>query len=187
MADYTLSSGSIAKPFRSPWGSHPIREFKVSSGVSSAAIVEGRFVTLDYTEAGNTSNAGYIKGSTANAFFYGVGFSAGTVSGSSAVNGVTGVSVWLANPNCEFSAVTKGGTLQSSHVGLTKTLQRDSSLDIAYVDLGASTATNHRVIITQLLGEQGDSGARVAFCFMQDNREQGSTVNSSSPYLAFSR
>ena len=187
MADFTLSSGNVTKPYRSPWGNFPVRGYKVSTGVSSATINEGRVVTLDYAEAGNSSVASYVKASTGDNFFYGVGIAAGTISGSSAVVGVTDISVWELNPMVEFKSVTKGGTLQSSQVGLTKTLHWDSTLGIHYVDLTASTAADHRVVITQLLSDQGDSGAYVAWRVISDARYQGSTVNSSTPYLAFFR
>lgn len=191
MTDFTLSSGSICRPYRSPWGAFPTRTFAVSSGVSSAAIVLGRAVTLDFTEAGNTSNAGYIKASTGDNHFYLAGIAAEGASGSSAVNGVTAIAVWECNPQVEFKAVTKAATLQSSHVGLTKTLHRDSTLDIMYVDLSASTAGDHRVVITQGFGidgaVQGDSGGYVAFRFLTNSYRQGSTVLSSTPYLAFYR
>lgn len=152
----------------------------------------GRAVTLDFTEAGNTSNAGYVKASTSNDnHFYLAGIAAEGAQGSSAVNAVTAISVWECNPQVEFKAVTKFGTIQSSHVGLTKTLHRDSTLDIMYVDLSASTAGDHRVVITQGLGIdnclQGDSGAYVAFRFLTNSYRQGSTVLSSTPYLAFFR
>ncbi len=188
MADFTLSSGNTCMPFRSPWGSHNVREFAVSSGVSSAAIRVGRPVTLDYTEADNTSNAMHVKASTAvHGTFYLAGVATGSVSGSSATNGVTTVSVWEPNPMLEFKAVSKGGTLQSSQVGLTKTLAWDSSLAIAYVDLAASTAADHRVILTDLIDAQGDSGGYVAFRFLTNSYRQGSTIVSSTPYLAFYR
>jgi hypothetical protein len=187
MADITLSSGNTCMPFRSPWGSHNVREFAVSSGVSSAAIRIGRPVTLDYTEADNTSNTMHVKASSADATFYLAGIAAGSVSGSSAVNGVTTVSVWEANPMLEFKAVTKFGTLQSSQVGLTKTLHWDSSLAIAYVDLSASTAADHRVVLTDLIDAQGDSGGYVAFRYIHNSFRQGSTLVSSTPYLAFYR
>lgn len=186
MADFTLSSGNNCVPFRSPWGGFPIREFGVSTGVSSAAIALGRPVTLDYAEAGNTSNAAFVKASTGDNTFYLVGIAAGAQSGSTAVAG-TPISVWEAHPDVEFKAVTKAGTLQSSQVGLTKTLHWDSTLGIAYVDLSASTAADHRVVVTQLLNNQGDSGGYVAFRFIRDSRYQGSTINSSTPYLAFYR
>lgn len=191
MTDFTLSSGSICRPFRSPWGAFPTRSFAVSSGISSAVIALGRAVTLDFTEAGNTSNAGYVKASTSNDnHFYLAGIAA-EAAGSTAVNGVTAISVWECNPQVEFRAVTKFGTIQSSHVGLTKTLHRDSSLDIMYVDLSGSTAADHRVVITQMSVDngvqQGDSGAYVAFRFLTNSYSQGSTRLSSTPYLAFYR
>lgn len=186
MADLTLSSGSICQPFRSPWGGFPIREFGISTGVSSAAIALGRPVTMDYTEAGNTTNAAFVKASSADNTFYLAGIAAGAVSGSSATTG-NALSVWECNPGVEFKAVTKGGTLQSSHVGLTKTLHWDSTLAIAYVDLGASTATDHRVVVTQMVGTLGDSGGYAAFRFLINSARQGSTIVSSTPYLAFYR
>ena len=186
MADFTLSSGNICRPYRTPWGAFPTRGFGVSTGVSSAAIHLGRPVTLDYTEAGNTSNAGLVKASTADNTFYAVGIAAEAVSGSTAVAG-TPIAVWEANPQVEFQAVTKAGTLQSSQIGLTKTLHWDSTLNIAYVDLSASTATDHRVVVTQLIDQQGDSGGKVAFRFITNSYRQGSTILSSTPYLAFYR
>jgi hypothetical protein len=87
----------------------------------------------------------------------------------------------------EFKAVTKGAVLASSQVGLTKTLHWDSSLNIAYVDLTASTATDHRVVVTKLIDNAGDSGGYVGFRFISNYVNQGSTVNSSTPYLAFYR
>lgn len=158
----------------------------MSTGVSSAAIPLGRLVTLDYTEAGNSSNAQYVKGSTSNDnHFYLVGVSAEVTPSTAGIG--QQISVWEANPMVEFRAVTKFGTLQSSHVGLAKTLHRDSSLDIAYVDLSASTASDFRVLVTGLVDAQGDSGGFVTFRFLTNSYSQGSTRISSTPYLAFYR
>lgn len=186
MADITPSSGSICRPVRSPWGAFPTLGMGVSTGVSSAAIHVGRPVTLDYTLADPTSNAHFVKASTADNTFYLVGIAAETATGSTAVAG-TQISVWEANPMVEFRAITKAGTLASSQVGLTKTLHWDSTLNIAYVDLSASTASDHRVVITGLMDAQGDSGGYVRFRFITNRREQGSTINSSTPFLAFYR
>ena len=188
LTDFVLSSGNYCRPYRTPWGAFHSRGYQVSSGVSSAAIVIGRPVTLDYTEAGNTSNASHVKASTADNTFYLVGIAAETISGSTAVEG-TPIKVYEANDMQEFRAVTKAGTLQSSHVGLTKTLHWDSTLAIAYVDLSASTAADHRVIVTDLHPsyQQGDSGGEVIFKFMRNSYRQGSTIVSSTPYLAFYR
>lgn len=186
MADFSLSSGNTIRPYRSPWGAFPTRTFGVSTGVSSATIHLGRPVTLDYTEAGNTSNAAFVKASSADNTFYLAGIAAEQASGSTAVAG-TAISVWECNPMVEFRAVTKGAALASSQVGLTKTLHWDSTLNIGYVDLTASTASDHRVVVTQLLDAQGDTGGAVAFRFISDRRDQGSTINSSTPFLAFYR
>jgi hypothetical protein len=43
------------------------------------------------------------------------------------------------------------------------------------------------VVVTQLVDAQGDSGGFVAFRFISDLRSQGSTVNSSTPFMAFYR
>lgn len=186
MTDFSLSSGSICRPYRSPWGAFPTRTFGVSTGVSSAAIPLGRVLTLDYTEAGNSSVNMYVKGSTsADNHFYCVGVSAENTPSSAAIG--QPISVWECNPLVEFKAVTKFGTLQSSHVGLTKTLHRDSTLDIAYIDLSASTAADNRVVVTGLIDQQGDSGGYVSFRFLTNSYRQGSTVLSSTPYLAFYR
>jgi len=190
MTDFTLSSGSICRPYKTPWGAFFTQGYQVSTGVSSATIWMGSVVTLDFTEAGNSSLNMYVKRSTADGHFYAVGIAAETQpsggSGSTAVLG-TPISVWEACPFQEFKAVTKAGTLQSSQVGLTKTLHWDSTLNIQYVDLSASTASDHRVVVTKLIDQQNDSGGYVAFRFLTNSYRQGSTILSSTPYLAFYR
>ena len=184
--DRTVSSLSKCQPYRSPWGAFPTRGFGISTGVSSAAIYEGEPVTLDFALGANTSNAAYIQASSAVAFFYLAGIAAQTISGSSAVTH-TVIPVHECNPLVEFKAATKNGTLDSSYIGLCKTLSWDSTLNIAYVDLVDSTAANYRVVVTDLVDGEGDSGGYVAFRFLTDARYQGSTVPSSSPFLAFYR
>lgn len=189
MTDYSLSSGSICVPYRSPWGSFPTRQMTVSTGISSAAIAVGRLLTLDWS---GSTVAGRVLPSTANGpSFYTVGIAASAVSGSTALaGGQTTVDVWEANPLVEFRAVTKGNTLASSHLGLHKTLHYDSTLGIQYVDLTASTATDWRVVITDFAegAAEGDSGAYVAFRFLSrltENIGSSVAVTSTSPVLAF--
>ena len=186
MADFVLSSGSICRPHRSPWGAFPTRSFGVSTGTSSNGVVLGRRVTLDYTEAGNTTNAAYVKGSTGAPHFNLAGITAENGNQSTAVAG-TPVSVWECNPLVEFKAATIGAVLASSNVGQSKKLNFDSTLNIEVVDLTASTAADHRVVITQLIDNPGDSGGYVAFRFVPNRADQGSTVLSSTPFLAFYR
>lgn len=182
MTDFTLSSGSICRPYRSPWGAFPTRTMRTES--TSAAIHLGQPVTLG--TAGST-NYDCATASTIAAFFnlVGIAAEAEAAGGSSAVASAD-ISVWEANPMVEFKAVTKGGVLASSLVGLRRTLAHDSTLNIAYVDLVDSTATNWRVVLTKNIDAVGDSGGYVAFRFLSQTGSQiNSTILSSSPLLAF--
>lgn len=183
MADLTLSSGSYARPYRSPWGAFPVRTMAISTGVSSQAIPVGRKVTLDWS----STQAGQVKASTAEGWFFGVGLAASAVSGSTATRGGE-ISVYEANPLVEFKAVTKGATLDLSQVGLHKKLMFDSTLNIEYVDLSASTAADWRVVVTGLLDAVGDSGGYVSFRFLSrltENTGSSVAITSTSPVLAF--
>lgn len=179
MADFTLSSGSIVEPYRTPWGAFHVRHYEVSTGVSSAAIQVGRIVTLDASTNGHR-----IKASTAVAAPLTVGIAAEALS--TATVGQTTIPVYEANPMQEFSAVTKGGTLTDTNVGSARTLQFDSTLNIHWVDLAASTAADNRILVTQLIDAVGDSGGRVAFRFLT-NFTAPSTLVSSNAFLAFYR
>lgn len=184
MADIVLSSGNICRPFRSPWGNFPTKSMTCSTGISSAAINIGRQITLDWTQS---TTAGKVLPSTANATFMLVGIAAQTVSGSTAVTN-SEVSVWEANPLVEFQANTKGINLASSHVGLHKSLVWDSTLNIAYVDLVDSTKSNWRVVLTGLIGAEGDSGGAVSFRFMSrltENTGSSVAITSTTAILAF--
>jgi hypothetical protein len=180
MAEFTLSSGNICRPFRTPWGAFHSRTYPVSTGVSSAAIVLGRVVTLDASTNGHR-----VKASTANNAPLIVGIAGEALSGSTAVID-TPLVVWEANPLQEFVAHTKGAALSDTAVGSARTLQFDSTLNIQWVDLGASTAADNRVLVTQLIDSIGDTGGRVAFRFLP-NLTAPSTLVSSLAYLAFYR
>lgn len=188
MAQYTASSGDYCRPYRSPWGAFPIREFTVQS--TNPQIELGTMVSLStsanvggvgqYAAVPQTATGGLGVNNI-------LGIAAGKVPAfiSSAVGPQT-VSVWEANPLVEFKAVTFGGAMTSSCIGLRKALTYNSALGIHRVDLGASTATDYRVVITQNLGAEGDSGGYVAFRFIGHLSGQiGSTIESSSPLLAF--
>ena len=184
MTDFTLSSGSICRPYRSPWGAFPTRGVRTES--TSAAIAVGQPVTLGTAGSTTYDCAIAVAGNAPNMFnTIGIAAEAEAAGGSSAVAGAT-ISVWEANPLVEFKAVTKGGVLASSLVGLRRSLVWDSTLGIAWVDLSASTATDWRVLVTQNLDAVGDSGGYVAFRFLSQTGSQiNSTILSSSPLLAF--
>ncbi len=182
MADIALSSGSICRPFRSPWGAFPTRTMPIIS--TTPRVDVGRVMTLNYT---GSTDAGSITPSTADNTFYTVGIAASSQTGfASSVNILQNMPVWEANPLVEFRAATKGATLASSHVGLRKKLVWDSTLAISWIDLTASTATDWRVVVTGLIDNVGDSGGAVSFRFIDRLGEQvNSTILSSTPLLAF--
>jgi hypothetical protein len=191
MAQVPLSSGTICRPYRTPWGAFHLEHYTPIS--TSPAIFAGQPVTLDYTA--NSTNAGQIKGSSAAAFQYLVGISGASIAAGSSAVATNPIPVYSANPSQEFVAYSIGGVVTSSIVGLRKKLHWDSTLSIAVVDVGASTAADWRVIVTGvpgvngrtgLVGELGDSGAQVTFRFISALAENtNSTVPSSTPLLAF--
>lgn len=189
MTDFSLSSGSIVKAHKCPWGAFPTKSVQLSTGASSGVIVRGRLMVI---EGDASTGHGLAKSANGPNAFYIAGFSEEAVPASLvSSNGVNSITISEANPFAEFSAVTKGANLSNSQVGQTHSLAWDSSLAIHYVDLTGSTATDHRVLVTGLLDSQGDSGGRVTFRFLQSivGTIQGSSgsYNSTTPILAFYR
>lgn len=194
MAEISLSSGSICRPFRSPWGSFPVKHMVPIS--TNARIDVGRLVHTNWT-AQTSSNGGQIVASTADSAFYIVGIAASSVAAGSSAVANQPIPVWEANPNVEFRAFTKGAALGSSQVGLHRTLHWDSTLSISYVDLTASTAADWRVVVTGvsgengvtgLMGQVGDTGGEVTFRFLsklEGNIGSSVALTSTTPVLAF--
>lgn len=178
MADFTLSSGNICRPYRSPWGAFPTLGMPLSSGISSNAIVAGRIVSLD---ANTDSNAGQILpssqtvGVVMSTLIVGVAAESPALPGSTNTRG-TVISVWEANPLVEFRANTQGAVLGSSQIGKSKAIVWDSTLGIHKVDLSNSTVLNARVIVTKLIDAEGDSGGAVAFKFLAKDATLSSVV-----------
>lgn len=186
MAEITLSSLSYVRPYRSPWGSFPVRRMPASTGMSSAGSIKvGQVVALDYR--GVSTSFHKVYGVTASSFAQvsTQGPVVGIAASSHASNLEHGndVTVYDANPMCEFKAFTKGGALESSHVGSPRTLAWDSTLGIGYVDVAGSTAGDNRVIVTGLVDQIGDTGGAVTFKFL--TTDYTSTNNSSAHWLAF--
>jgi len=182
MANFTLNSGDSIRPWKSPWGAFPTRTFALSTGISSNTIKVGVTLGLDtdstaYRDcvkpvamSSNTVNP--VAGSI-------VGFAAegSTVNGALTAQG-SAIAVWECNPNVEFRGRTRWGLLNSTIVGTTKEIVRDSTLGIDLIGLGTSSLATpaNCVIITGLLDAAGDSGGAVTFKF-----------NTSSGYLAYFR
>lgn len=168
MADFTLSSGSILRPFRSPWGAFPVRHMPISSGISSATIHLGRIVGLDVTTSTNGNQivpSSQTAGVVVSTAIVGVAAESPNAAGSTTTRG-TEIPVWEANPNVEFRAHTQGALLAAANIGTGYALVWDSTLNIHKVDLGNSTAAVLRAVVTELIDAIGDSGGAVAFRFM---------------------
>lgn len=182
MADIALNAGDFVRPYRSPWGAFPTRSCKLSTGISSATVRVGQLVVLD---TGSTAYRDCIIPATQSsrsiepAAASVVGFAAenSTAAGAQTAQG-TVIPVWDANPNIEFVGRTRFGLLNSTIVGTTKELHRESTLNIDVVNLSASSLATpaNCVIVTGLIDAAGDSGGRVSFKFI-----------TSSGHLAFYR
>jgi hypothetical protein len=193
MAQVSISSGSIVRPYRSPWGAFPIKHMTPIS--TNAAIQTGRVVTLDYTA--NSSNVGQIKASSAVNHFFAVGVAGAAVAAGSSGTANSAIPVFEANPMVEFVGNLEGAVSASSLVGLRKALRFDSTNNIQVIDGANSSGGDFRVIITGmngvngvtgLQGELGDSGAQVTFRFvtqLEGNTGSSAAITSTTPVLAF--
>lgn len=169
MTDFTLSSGSICRPYRSPWGAFPTKGYALSSGISSNAILLGRCVSLDVNTDSNSAQilpSSQTAGVVMSTAIVGIAAESPSLGGTSTNTRGTVISVWEANPLVEFRAQTQGANLQSSAVGKNKALVWDSTLTIHKVDLSNSTLVNVRVRVTGLIDAEGDSGGAVSFRFL---------------------
>lgn len=182
MADITPNSGDFVRPWKSPWGAFPTRSMKLSTGISSNTIKVGQLVGLD---TGSTAYTDCIVPvlQSSGSLNPGAGTIVGFAAENSTANGAltaqgSVIPVWDANPNIEFRARTRFGLLNSTLVGTTKELHRDSTLGIEMVSLRASPLATpaNCVIVTGLIDAPGDSGGAVTFKF-----------NTSSGFLAFFR
>ena len=173
MAQYTPSSGNYCRPVRSPWGNFPVRGFQPIS--TSLQLSPGQLLTLG--TAGSTDTHRVIadvtgsKAGQAAVRIVGICAEVYAATPNSSATTPNTVSVWEANPNVEFMAVTTGAALASSQVGKRCPLTWDSTLRIEIIDLAISTATDARVVITGILpgltgNVDGDSGGYASFRFI---------------------
>ncbi len=183
MAEVALSSASFVRPHKCPWGAFPTRTMQP---ISTATIYLGQVLGLNFT---GSTNVGQVIPAAQPNFFAAVGIAGSSFTFASSAVTPPLMSVWEANPMCEFRGQTKGAALGSSHVGLRKSLAWDSTLNVHYVDLTASTATDWRVMVTGIVENEGSSGGTVSFKFLMTQQgQQGSSVyvgTSTTPFLAF--
>lgn len=170
MADITLSSNSILRPYRASVGSPEIRHIQGSTFAAGSSIILGDVVQSDTAVDSNASRLVRMANAVPSTAIYGV------AAGNDPQDGTTGgaglgaattqrIPVWLANPDTEFIAVTKVAGIGSSSVGKAAALKRDSTLAIWYVDTVNSTAGDARVRIIGV-PNPGDTNGQVIFRFM---------------------
>jgi len=79
------------------------------------------------------------------------------------------VNVYLAVPGNEFRGALKGVALASSHFGASRTLAKDTTLNVYYVAGNTVESTNSQVVITDVTipgNDIGDTNAEVGFTFV---------------------
>jgi hypothetical protein len=194
MADWTASSGSKIRPYRS-LTSPFIREYEESTCAATAVIVRGDVVTSDTVvtsgglrlvrapSSGGTTSAGDPISQLVQVgikSLMGVALQNSTSDGSTTGLNSTGIgrsrlrylSVCLATPGQEFLGYVKGADVASQQlVGLNRPLIFDSTLHTFFVASTNSTAALAAVQITEVPDYAvGDSGAfPVVFRFLSTN------------------
>jgi hypothetical protein len=207
MPQWSNSSGSIMRPYRSPWGSPQIRFFAESTCAATATIKAGDIVQNDSVVTtgglrvrrasfGGGTGANLLDSSvTAPGGFIGVALQTSTSDGSTTglVQGdvnpsapvTKGVHVALFDGVTEFlgffkTSVTAGADIAaSSLIGLTRAITYDSTLQVYFLDSTNSTAANVTCIITDIpSGEVGScGGSPVVFRMLSTNVHRAIRVN----------
>lgn len=175
MADWTASSVSCIRPYRSPYGSPNIRYFEASTAAAAAKIVYGDLVQFDtavssashrVVRAQSTGgNGGNLLGINGNNLL-GVAVTKDESDGSTlgvGPNRTIGVALFDATQT--FLAYTRwSGPVTSTMIGQTRSIIYDSTLKIWQIDSTNSTAALQTAIITDVPAAYiGDTGAPVAF------------------------
>ena len=199
MAQWTNSSGTFFRPYRSPWGQPQLREFQESTGVAGRALAPGDLVRSntvvttggfrvfrDPSTGGGGANLAHIGG----AQLIGVCVDAPStnsaagatdfIDDSSQTGGVPWVrkiNVALADNITEFLGYFKSGGAGatpgafSSLIGLNRAVVRDSTLNRYFIDSTNSTAADAFVQIVDFPDfARGDSGGvPCVFKFLSSN------------------
>lgn len=175
MADWTASSNSFVRPYRSPFGSPTIRYFEVSSAASTNTIRTGDLVQFD-TSASSASHRVAKAASTGGGGVNLLGINGNNLLGVAmgpdprtdpstgmGVNAKIGVALF--DGITEFMAYTRwSGPVTSTMIGQTRSIIHDSTLRIWQIDSTNSTAVLQTAIITDVPDQYiGDTGAPVAF------------------------
>lgn len=195
MAQWTNSSGSYMRPYRSPWGSPQIRHFQESTAAATAVIRVGNIVVNNTVVTTGTMRivraladggaAANLLDSTITDGYLGVALADSTSDGSTSglgADGVVGASprqipVAVFDGGTEFlgyfkTAVTAGADVAaSSLIGLRRAIIYDSTLGVYFVDSTNSTAANVTCVITDIPNNEVGScgGSPVIFKLLSTN------------------
>lgn len=173
MAEITLSSNSIVRPYRSMKGSPVIRHIQGSTFAAGSSIVIGDVVSSDTAAGSNYFRAIKMTAHIPSTAIFGVAAGNDGQDGSTGAAGLgspatSKIPVWVADADTEFIGYTKdaGSTAcQSTLVGTLRCIARDSTLGIWYIDTANSTAGDVRVRITEV-PSPGDTNGAVVFKFL---------------------
>ena len=202
MGDWTLSSGSIVKPYRTNLGNIPIRHFQCSTAVSTARITRGDVVEFDHLVATATFRIrrDLIASTTPSTAILGIALQSDTFSDAAGTGLTTNgqshfanagqpntIPVALASPGTEFIGHCTGVS-NSTMLGQVKILSRDSTLNIWVIQrdagqIGATTLADQRILVTEV-PYPGDTNGPLVFRFLRENPNP-SSVSTASGYLAF--
>ncbi len=167
MAQYTLSSNSFVRPYRSAKGSPAIRNIQGSTYAAGGGIRIGDVVQQDTNTASNSFRAVRMANHIPSTAIWGVASANDPQDGSTGPAGLGSptslrIPVWLAERDTEFIAFSKDSALDpATAVGNLGVIKRDSTLNIWYVSTTASTAGDVRVRITQVPDPNSTNGAYV--------------------------
>lgn len=155
MAQITLSSNTVIRPYRSAKGAPRMISFQESTAASTALIKVGQVVQTD-TVTG-TAAFRIVRASTAavpNLSITMVGVAAEASTSDGSTTGLSNsnnrqIAVWAADPDTEFLFPSKISAVASTLVGTGLALEFDSTLSIHYLNAN-STAGDLRVWITEV-------------------------------------
>jgi hypothetical protein len=193
MANWSNSSGSKIRPYRSPWGSPIIRHFEESTAASSDVIVRGDVVCSDtlVTTGGLRILHAPSSGGTGTNLMQvaikslvgvalqnstGVGDTTGITADGLGTDNRRKIAVALAVPEQEFYGYTStleggNGVASNLFVGVNRPIIYDRNLHTYFVASTNSTAALAAVQITEVPQDvYGDSGGfPVIFKFLSTN------------------
>jgi hypothetical protein len=173
MAENTLSSNSIVRPYRSAKGSPRIQHVQASTFAAGSSILLGDVVSSDTAVGSAYHRIVKMAAHIPSTAIWGIAAGNCGADGSTGALGLglgtTGnVPVWVAERDTEFIGYTKdqGSTAcQSTLIGTVRCIARDSTLNIWYVDTANSTAGDVRIRITDV-PNPGDTNGAVVFRFL---------------------